>query len=390
MSSKRRGKFKPKPLIQIAVLYLILLSVYFGVKLVQQRQSLSSSASVTGEPAVTAVLSFSAPSPANPQTVGANFTTAIVVNTAGQAIFGIDAIINFDPAKLEVVSVAPVSGNGFTSYPSTKFNNSKGEVSISGNIGTGSATPITSASLNVATITFKVLTSITTTDLTYAFTLGNRNDSNVVPEYTSARKSVTDILGSVIPLSITTTVITPSPNPSLSPTPSPIPSPSPSPSPTPTPTPLPITLTLDLQGRYPSDSSNTSIIYLSYLLNGTTAASSIPLTVTSTGTTGLTLQPGSYVFLIKSPSYLARRYGTIASPIIVDPASTTIDLSAEPLLGGDFNNDTVINEIDYSTLFLPAFASTDPAMDLDGSGQVNNLDFAIMRSNWGLIDDTIQ
>jgi hypothetical protein len=77
----------------------------------------------------------------------------------------------------------------------------------------------------------------------------------------------------------------------------------------------------------------------------------------------LTLQPGSYVFLIKSPSYLARRYGTIASPIIVDPASTTIDLSAEPLLGGDFNNDTVINEIDYSTLFLPAFASTDPAMD---------------------------
>jgi hypothetical protein len=87
-----------------------------------------------------------------------------MVNTAGQAIFGIDATINFDPTKLEVVSVAPVSGNGFNSYPSTKFNNSKGEVAISGNIGTGNAAHH-QLFLNAATMHSKSLLHHTATDL---------------------------------------------------------------------------------------------------------------------------------------------------------------------------------------------------------------------------------
>lgn len=394
MRVKRRSRFNYQSALQILTLLLILLSLYFGVKLVQQRQSLLSSAALIGEPNVTAVLSFSPASPANPQTVGSTFNTDVVVDTTNQTIFGVDAVINFDPTKLEVVSVSPIAGNGFTSYPSTRFNNSKGEITLSANIGTGSAPPLSGSSLHVATITFKVLTTITSTDLTYAFTLGNRNDSNVVPEYTSSRKSVVDILGSVTPLTLTTIGITPSPSPSPSPSPTLPPSPSPSPtlppSPSPTPVAVPLSLTLNLQGKYPADQSLILLADLSYSYNGVPTTSPLPLTLSSTGSTGITLEPGNYVFLIKSPSYLARRYGSNAAPIVVTPTSTTIDLSSEPLLGGDFNNDSVINEVDYSARFLPAFASTDAAMDLDGSGQVNNLDFAIMRANWGLTDDTFE
>lgn len=93
--------------------------------------------------------------------------------------------------------------------------------------------------------------------------------------------------------------------------------------------------------------------------------------------------------LVKVPGYLARRFGSTGSPLQVLSVASTLDFTGTPLLGGDFNNDGEVNEIDYSAYFLPNFRNSNTLVDLDGSGEVNNLDFAIMRSNWGLTADTL-
>ncbi len=396
MGYRKKARIKLSPLLQIASLILILVSVYFVVKLVQKRQSLSSSAAVNSTAIANAILSFSSPTPPNPQSVGSSFTTNVLINTSGQEIFGVDAVIIYNPAMLQVVSVVPVSGNGFTSYPSTRFNNNKGEILLSANIGTGSTTPVSGSSINVATVTFGIISPITNTSISYDFTLGNRNDSNIVPA-TERGKGVTDILGSVTPLQITTVAASPSPSPSLSPSPSPSQSPSPSPSPSlspspspsPSPTTVDLSLTLSLQGKILTDLLSLPPITLTYVSTNFPSPQTKSLTLDSTGNVELVLAPDNYIFLLKSPSYLKRRYGSTDTPIIITGPSAIIDFTADPLLGGDFNDDGLINEIDYTLKFVPAFASTDPLIDLDGSGQVNNLDFAIMRSNWGLTDDIL-
>jgi hypothetical protein len=131
------------------------------------------------------------------------------------------------------------------------------------------------------------------------------------------------------------------------------------------------------------------VITLRYSKNGGPASSPITVTVNSNGEGPLTLEQGNYVFLIKTPGYLAKKYGTTANPISVTTTTNSLDLSSSPLKGGDFNGDGIVNEIDYSLNFLPNFLGTDPVVDVDGSGQVNNLDFTVMRSNWNLVDDTL-
>ncbi len=400
MGYKRYRESNAKKFLQILALITLVTSIYFVTMLVQQRQSLSTSASVdslTSE--TTASLSFSTPIPPNPQTVGSTFTTQIMVDTGGKNIFGVDATVRYDQSKLEVKSLDPVTNNGFHSHPRTRFQNNIGEINVSSNIGTGTTQAISGSAIPVATITFEVLAPITSTSLVYDFTLGNRNDSNVIPEYTDKSKKVVDILGTVTPLVITTVAEpspsispAPSPSPSTEPSPSPsiAPSPEPSVSPTPTPVPQSVTLLISLQGKEISELPTPPSLTLSYVSQLSTQLTTVALTIASNSTTTLDLLPSDYVFLLKSPSYLKRRYGGLTTPITISAQSAQIDFSGSPLLGGDFNNDGIINEIDYATHFLAAFASTNPDIDLDGSGQVNNLDFAIMRSNWGLIDDIIE
>src|SRR5690606_25027778 len=100
------------------------------------------------------------------------------------------------------------------------------------------------------------------------------------------------------------------------------------------------------------------------------------------------LFPGNYEIWIKAPGYLARKFGTATTPVAITQGTMVLDFTSFPLLGGDFNGDGTINEVDYSLHFLTKFRTNDPMVDLDGSGEVNNLDFAIMRSNWALIGHT--
>ena len=75
-------------------------------------------------------------------------------------------------------------------------------------------------------------------------------------------------------------------------------------------------------------------------------------------------------------------------PTLLTNIDTTINsgsvLSVPQLLGGDFNNDSVINSLDYSLMnshWLQNFAQT----DINRDGLVNTLDFAILQNNWGRV-----
>ena len=67
-----------------------------------------------------------------------------------------------------------------------------------------------------------------------------------------------------------------------------------------------------------------------------------------------------------------------------------VDFTSTPLKGGDLTSDGIVNAVDYTSVFLQAFLSTNQTVDLDGSGLVNNLDFSIMRRNWFQVDDILQ
>jgi len=130
----------------------------------------------------------------------------------------------------------------FKSYPAFTFSNTEGKVVMSANIGSGTSptpAPANGSSLKIGTVTFKPLVPATT-QVTYDFAPGARNDSNMVLAGTSQTGDPQDILASVTNSDITIQGTQPTPTPSTvpSPTPSTVPSPTPTPtSTTPTPTP---------------------------------------------------------------------------------------------------------------------------------------------------------
>lgn len=148
-----------------------------------------------------------------------------------------------------------------------------------------------------------------------------------------------------------------------------------------------MTLKFRFQGRTRVGANNAKALTLKYRLVSQTALTTVALTTTSSGETNLTLVPGEYLFYVKAPGYLNRRFGSTTSPILISPGDQFLDLSSLLLLGGDFNSDGIINEVDYTTAFLTNFGMSNVVVDLDASGKVNNLDFAIMRHNWNLVDD---
>ncbi len=366
-------------------------------------------------------LLFGSTTPVGTQSINTNFTLPVVLNTNGQAVDAVDALVRFDPAVFTAVSVAKNDTSGFSSYPSLTIDNTTGTVSISANVGSGATTtPVNGAAVTLATITMKPKINSSATQITYDFTAGSRNDSNVLAHVTQSGAEPQDILAAVSPVTIVVgTAATASPTGTAIATASPSPTPtdvivprdpptgtgtatgsgkptaSPSPTPTATATASPvaqsITMNLKFQGRTRTGAVLPSSVTVSYRLANTAASTAQTVTVTpnTSAQTTTSLLPGSYVFLVKAPGYLPRRYGSDQTPIVIGTATTTVDFTGATLLGGDFNNDGVINEVDYTLKFLTSFAKVDNIVDLDGSGQVNNLDYGVMRSNWSIAGDSL-
>lgn len=343
-----------------------------------------------------ATLFFSAPSVPNPQYVQTPFTVDLMLNTAGQEVYGVDAVVQYDRTHLFLTQIEPTVGNGFTSYPVNNINNALGVAKFSSNIGTAvNALAVSGSNVSVARLFFRPLAVSPATSVNYDFLLGERNDSNVILKTSNAAQDPVDVLASVQHLSLTIEPqpsIEPTVTPTTEPTPTTTVTPTGTPSPTvtvtPTPTPGNITVNFSFQGKTRTGVNRNLPISVSYIRDNSGVPSTINLTANNQGQATLSLYPGNYVFVVKPVGYLAKRFGSMASPIVITQGVSTLDFSNVIILGGDLNGDGVVNEVDYTVGFLTNFGLTNPTADLDSSGQVNTLDFAIMRSNWNLTDDS--
>lgn len=102
------------------------------------------------------------------------------------------------------------------------------------------------------------------------------------------------------------------------------------------------------------------------------AQQEIPVTIS-------TLLEGTYDLLIHSPSFLRKKMDDVV-------INSNITITLPILLGGDFNNDGIINEIDWSFM-NPRWFSADLDADLNRDGVVNSIDFSYMNKNWYAIGD---
>lgn len=117
------------------------------------------------------------------------FSLNVNINTAGNLTDGADALINFDPTKIQITSIT--NGTFFSSYPTSTFDNSLGKVTISGL--TNAGIPVSgSGTLATLNMQFKVNASSGGTNVTFNFTPGSTTDSNLSQSGTGL-----DILGGV-------------------------------------------------------------------------------------------------------------------------------------------------------------------------------------------------
>ncbi len=120
--------------------------------------------------------------------VGDNFDVQIMLDTAGEDVSAVDAIINYDSSVLQVTDITP--GTIFSTYPEQSA--SSNTIEVSGLDGS-TTSPFNGSNGVLATIGFRVLDE-GDTDLTFDFTAGSTLDSNVV-EASSGQSN--DILNSV-------------------------------------------------------------------------------------------------------------------------------------------------------------------------------------------------
>ena len=144
--------------------------------------------------------------------VGTAFNVNINLNTGGNETSGSDAILLYEPEKIEAKGIT--AGTIYSSYPVKTINSTAGKISISGI--TSDAASSFSGEGTFATINFRPLSSGTTT-IRFNFTQDEPTDSNVAKKGTQGE----DILASVsnATYTLTGTTATPTPGTGGAPTP---------------------------------------------------------------------------------------------------------------------------------------------------------------------------
>lgn len=338
-------------------------------------------------------LAFNTLTPPNPQQVGSNFQVNIVADTAGQKVSGVDAQITFDPSLVEIISIQQGTGTPFPSYPELTYDNTAGKIFVSANIGTSSSpTPVNASDVQVAKITGRTKAATSSTTLRFVFNPNDRNDSNLSLYLDQQGQEPADILAKVSHQELI--AVNPNNSPTPGPTSTPVPTATLQPTATPIPTATPVaavtsTLQFSMQGKNRNDASKAAQIAFAAKSVDNTQNVSSTITTNASGQAQVALVPNNYVILVKTPGYLAKKIGSTSAPIHITADGSPVNLSSTPLLGGDFNGDGEINSIDYTLHFLTSLRNSNAVVDLDSSGTVNNLDFAIMRSNWASRSDTL-
>jgi len=118
-------------------------------------------------------------SPASGSTVTGTFTVTLgLTDLASKQVSGVDVYLNYEPSKLQAVSISHSSGI-FTSYPLETIDSTTGKIAIGASASAFS--PVTTTG-TIATITFKALAASGSTTLRFDYipaTPPTTTDSNI-------------------------------------------------------------------------------------------------------------------------------------------------------------------------------------------------------------------
>jgi len=270
----------------------------------------------------------------NPPILGSQFSTDLQVSTS-IPIVGIDAVVNFDPSKVEVVSIDDnklLSGNTISS-----FDNSAGLIRISqiesqgfSYVGKGS----------VAAVNF-LAKSVGTTDFDFEFAPNSKSESNVI-----AAASGQDILTPPQPLSIE--IIDKAS--------------------------LKVKLTTSFEGTSGHqvagivESSDGFSNSFSTDTEGVSAPIELPAQFIG----------NTYEFFAKVTGFLRKK-----ATLLVDSGENLVNFGS--LLAGDMNDDGVVNNIDLSLMYGSWFGGG--SADYNKDGIVNTFDYWILIQNFFKTND---
>lgn len=282
------------------------------------------------------------------KTLNSIFPVAIILNTNSQDTAGTDVILNYNPLDLEVQDADAVTagvqiqaGTLYASYPANSVNSTTGKIYFSGIITPGATSGYTGTG-TLATINFKVLRVAAASAVTFSFTVGATNDSNV-----TTRVNPTDILETVTNASFA--LVPPD---------------------------VSATIRLQLQGR--TNHSSTATALRIYQTGTTTQVfQKLDIATDATGSASITISgvaAGNYDYKIKVNDYLVK---AITNTGLSNPL--TLDFGI--LKAGDLNDDNIVNSLDFS-LLISKWGLTDIAADINQDGIVNTVDFSFLNTNW--------
>jgi hypothetical protein len=283
--------------------------------------------------------------------VGQTFSLAIKTNvSSSQQVGMVDAYINFDPDKLEVLSVTP--GTSLPTVLQNTFNNTTGLISyVAGQLGF----PWPIGNFTVATIQFRAKTVISnvTTPVTVSIT-GDHIISMVVYGGTIIPGTHGDASVQITPDAV-------------------------------------VNFSLVLQGGSRPDSGWVVPLTVKFFTPGVDVLTATPvysfdLTTSKNGAAAIAqaavIAPGTYDITANSTTTLTniKRTVSIAAP--------TTDVNMGTLLEGNANGNNVINIQDFGILAAAygksaGVAGFNPLADFDRNGVVNITDFGLLAVNYG-------
>jgi lysozyme family protein len=289
-----------------------------------------------------------------PINVGSTFDVVVKADAGAIGVAGVDAFLNFDPAKLTVldmdsgtIGIQIIPGTGLNTVLKNVCNNTSGIIDFSA--GKLNA-PFPNGTFTVATIRFQAIGATPSTTIYF---------SNDTPRLTSVTDGVTDVTGTLTPTTVQIIQCT-------------------------------VNFSVLLQGGSRQDSGWVVPLTVKFFTPGADVMTAIPvytfnLTTTKTGSyataqcTGVL--PGNYDITAVSEHTLlnVKRNVTVIAP------SNTVNLGT--LLEGNANNNNLINIQDFGLLATsygkvtgdPLFS---PMADFDRNGTVNIQDFGLLATNY--------
>jgi hypothetical protein len=155
---------KKKPVIIISTLLVSIMGIGLGVYLVGQRQSLTGEAAPATSLSITPSTSTKAP--------GASFSLSVVANTGENQVTGIDLIINYNTANIQVDTITKGSGiSVFDQEIRKTIDATGGQISYSA-FTLNSSSAVTGSGITVLTINGKVKDGATAGTYNFAFGSG--------------------------------------------------------------------------------------------------------------------------------------------------------------------------------------------------------------------------